>query len=234
MTFDTGHSSSLSPPVIKSHHSKGSNMVNSLWNSDAIWQHTSGLTLAQVMACCLISDGTNPSWPIRREVLKHSPECNFTENTPKLSFLDMSFKMTNSTLQPHPPEANELILPANKIKGTPAAADALAPRVAWPTANTSKVAWLLSSWQWNFNCSCRIINSITEILHSNFAPQPGMSLRNFNCSCRIINSITEILHFPPQPGMSLRVWKNQEDFFSDEKSVKHMDELMQERHQLHC
>ena len=29
--------------------------VNSLWPSDAIWQHRTGSTLAQVMACCLIA-----------------------------------------------------------------------------------------------------------------------------------------------------------------------------------
>ena len=28
-------------------------LINSLWPSDAIWGHRTGLTLAQVMACCL-------------------------------------------------------------------------------------------------------------------------------------------------------------------------------------
>ena len=54
--------------------------VNSLWPSDAIWQHRSGSTLDQVMACCL----TAPShylaqcWLIINEVLWNSPKGNLT------------------------------------------------------------------------------------------------------------------------------------------------------------
>ena len=38
--------------------------VNSLWPSDAIWWHTSGSILAQVMACCLVatSHSLNQCW----------------------------------------------------------------------------------------------------------------------------------------------------------------------------
>ena len=32
--------------------------INSLWPSDAIWWHRSGLTLAQIMACCLMAPKT--------------------------------------------------------------------------------------------------------------------------------------------------------------------------------
>ena len=56
---------------------------NSLWPSDAIWREGSGSTLVQVMACCL----TAPSHYLNQcrlmisEVLWHSPDSNFTENT---------------------------------------------------------------------------------------------------------------------------------------------------------
>ena len=57
--------------------------VNSLWPSDAIWRHRSMSTLAQVMACCLTAPShyLNQCWLMIREVLWHSPDSNFTENT---------------------------------------------------------------------------------------------------------------------------------------------------------
>ena len=56
---------------------------NSLWPSDAIWRHRSMSTLAQVMACCLTSPShyLNQCWLMISEVLQHSPDGNFTENT---------------------------------------------------------------------------------------------------------------------------------------------------------
>ena len=53
---------------------------NSLWHSNAIWQHRSGSILAQVMACCLTapSNYLNRYWLIIGEVLWYSPESNFT------------------------------------------------------------------------------------------------------------------------------------------------------------
>ena len=53
---------------------------NSLWPSDAIWQHRSGSTLAQVMACCLTAPShyLNQCWLIISEVRWQSPEDNFT------------------------------------------------------------------------------------------------------------------------------------------------------------
>ena len=53
--------------------------VNSLWPSHAIWQHRSGSTLAQVMACCLMvsSHYLNQCWLIIDGVLWHSPVSNF-------------------------------------------------------------------------------------------------------------------------------------------------------------
>ena len=57
--------------------------VNSLWPRDVIWWQGSRSTLAQVMACCLTapSHHLNQCWPMISEVLWHSPDSNFTENT---------------------------------------------------------------------------------------------------------------------------------------------------------
>ena len=56
---------------------------NSLWPGDAIWRHKSVLTLAQVIACCLMAPSLymNQCWLIIGEVLWHSPEGSFTVNT---------------------------------------------------------------------------------------------------------------------------------------------------------
>ena len=67
----------------------------SLWPSDAIWRHRymSKLAqimaccrqskLAQIMACCLMAPShyLNQCWLMISEVLWHSPDSNFTENT---------------------------------------------------------------------------------------------------------------------------------------------------------
>ena len=55
-------------------------LINSLWPSDAIWQHPSGSTLAQIMACCLMATShyLNQCWLIIKGVLWHSPETNVT------------------------------------------------------------------------------------------------------------------------------------------------------------
>ena len=49
---------------------------NSLWPIDAIWQHRTGSTIAQIMAFCLIALNhyLNQYWPPISEVLWHSPE----------------------------------------------------------------------------------------------------------------------------------------------------------------
>ena len=51
--------------------------------SDVIWRQGSGSTLAQVMACCLTAPShyLNQCWLLISEVLWHSPDSNFTENT---------------------------------------------------------------------------------------------------------------------------------------------------------
>ena len=57
--------------------------VNSLWPSDVIWRQRSRSTLALVMACCLMTPShcLNQCWLMISEVLWHSPDSNFTENT---------------------------------------------------------------------------------------------------------------------------------------------------------
>ena len=49
---------------------------------DLKWQHRSGSTLAQAMACCLMAPShyLNQCWLIVSEALRHSPEGNFTED----------------------------------------------------------------------------------------------------------------------------------------------------------
>ena len=58
-------------------------LFNSLLPSDAIGCQRSGSTLAQVMACCLTASShyLNQYWLMISEVLWHSPDNNFTENT---------------------------------------------------------------------------------------------------------------------------------------------------------
>ena len=74
--------------------------VNPVWPNNAIWQHRSGSTLAQVMACCLgaPSHYLNQCWLIISEVLWHSPRANFTGNAqaiyPWYKFENYLFKIT--------------------------------------------------------------------------------------------------------------------------------------------
>ena len=57
--------------------------VNSLWPSDVICRQGSRSTLAQVMACCLTAPShyLNQYWLMISEVLWHSADKKFTENT---------------------------------------------------------------------------------------------------------------------------------------------------------
>ena len=52
------------------------NWFNSLWPSHTIWQHGSGSTLVQVMACCLMTPShyLNQCWLTMSKVLWHSSE----------------------------------------------------------------------------------------------------------------------------------------------------------------
>ena len=53
---------------------------NSLWSSDIRWQHRSGSSLAQIIACCLTAPShyLNQCWLIINEVLCHSPKGSIT------------------------------------------------------------------------------------------------------------------------------------------------------------
>ena len=51
---------------------------NSLWPSDSIWWHSSGSTLAQVMACCLTAPSHYLSQHIINRYVWHEAESNVT------------------------------------------------------------------------------------------------------------------------------------------------------------
>ena len=57
--------------------------LNSLWPSDAIWQHRSGSTLVHVMPCCLMAPSHYPNqcWLIISKTQCHSSEGNITRDT---------------------------------------------------------------------------------------------------------------------------------------------------------
>ena len=60
---------------------------HSLWSSDAIRQHRSRSTLAQVMACCLVTPShyLNQCWLLINELKCHSPEINLTASARPIS-----------------------------------------------------------------------------------------------------------------------------------------------------
>ena len=75
---------------------------NLLWPSDAIWWHKSGLTLAQVMACCLTAPShyLNQCWLIIKDGLQHSPEKIFIsapECNPLRMFKDYNHNLTTTS-----------------------------------------------------------------------------------------------------------------------------------------
>ena len=61
--------------------------MNSLWPSDTIWWQRSGSTLAQVMACCLMTPShyLNQCWLIISEVQWHSYYGDFTRDASTIS-----------------------------------------------------------------------------------------------------------------------------------------------------
>ena len=58
-------------------------LFTSLWPSDPIWQHKSGSTLYQVMACCITAPShyLNQCWLIINRDQLLSSKCNFTRDT---------------------------------------------------------------------------------------------------------------------------------------------------------
>ena len=81
---------------------------NSLWPSDAIWQHWSGSTLAQVMAWChqAPSHYLKQCWSMMRSIgIQLTSISQQVLNTPTPN---MDLKITFLKLQPYLPGANEL------------------------------------------------------------------------------------------------------------------------------
>ena len=76
--------------------------VNPWWPSDAIWRHRSGLSLVQVMACCLTAPShyLNQYWLVIEVVPWHSPESNSQEVLLNL-ICNMSSETTLVKLLPH-------------------------------------------------------------------------------------------------------------------------------------
>ena len=93
--------------------------INPLWTIDAIWWHRSGSTLAQVMACCLMT-------------LCHYRTLNYVDFTSmtfcgiylttilressRYQFIKWIWKISLLKFLPHLPGANELILSVVKIR----------------------------------------------------------------------------------------------------------------------
>ena len=82
------------------------NSFDSLWLSDAIWQHRTWSTLVQEMAWCrqATSHYLNQCCLIIHQVLWHSLEGKYIGT----AIIDMSLKCTDLRLQPHLPGAIEL------------------------------------------------------------------------------------------------------------------------------
>ena len=80
-------------------------LFNSLRPGDAIWQHRTGSTLAQVMACCLTAPShyLNQYWLIINWILWHLPKTNFIENTQDVNssneFEKIFFKIPSTYLR---------------------------------------------------------------------------------------------------------------------------------------
>ena len=75
--------STASPDAVRTtSHTTWNVMITSFRNSDAIWQHKPGSTLAQLMACCLMVAKHYPhqGWLLIKGVLWHSPFSYFTRS----------------------------------------------------------------------------------------------------------------------------------------------------------
>ena len=71
----------LPPPVISGqiHHYNGICKIGVSTDRDAIWQHRTRSTLAQIMSCCQMTPShyLNQYWLRMKDVLWHSPQSNF-------------------------------------------------------------------------------------------------------------------------------------------------------------
>ena len=89
--------------------------VNSLWPRYAIWQDTSGLTLVQVMACCMVAPShyLNQSWLTISGVQWQSTDGNAKEIT-QPSNIKINLKIPDLKCHSNLPGAYELkLLPLN-------------------------------------------------------------------------------------------------------------------------
>ena len=92
-------------------HCEVNSQINSLWPSDDIWRHRYGLTLAQVMVCCLTASSRylNQCWlkvfyGIRLRAISQEAVMNLTQVH---RVYDMCLEITISKLLPHLPGANQ-------------------------------------------------------------------------------------------------------------------------------
>ena len=128
--------------------------INSLWHSgDAIWWHKTGLKLAQVMACCLLT-------PSHYWTIAHSSSVTFTDishsrailrEIPQSSSTKIQLKITYHKFHSNLPGINEL-----KRLGSSNLSKRMINlfRAEFISANISGCWWLLSSpghhqpWYW--------------------------------------------------------------------------------------
>ena len=85
-------------------HMPASLVINSLWPADAIWLYLSGSTLAQIIACCLMTPShyLNNCWLWISRVVWHSPESNFTVSA-HVTIMYNEFENHIFKLMPHIP-----------------------------------------------------------------------------------------------------------------------------------
>ena len=86
-------------------------IINSLWPSDTIWQHRSGSTLAQVMACCLTAPNhyLNQCWRIISEVQWRDIHIRaISQEMPQPSLTKICLKITCLKFHSNFPGGNEL------------------------------------------------------------------------------------------------------------------------------
>ena len=140
---------------------------NSLWPSDAIWQHRSGSTLLQVMACCLTAPShyLKQCWLIIKCVLWHSPEGNFTKHVkdiyPWLQFKKYKFNITSAS-----PRAQWV-----KFTKTPH----LLPLLAYYSLSILETT--------DCHTVCRLPGSVCSDISGSHLPSPGALLIQ---SCKIL------------------------------------------------
>ena len=93
--------------VYRKQQASVSSELNSLWPSDIVWQHRSGSTLTQVMACCLMAQGhyLSQCWLIiiDQQILCSHAKTNFIDSAQAINSLNefekYSCKLTFTSLR---------------------------------------------------------------------------------------------------------------------------------------